>query len=51
MTLIGQKKRVIYYLFNGIKEGFDIMSTTVSPETKLSRTLNRIQYRSSNGCF
>ncbi|UQV27038.1 reverse transcriptase domain-containing protein [Candidatus Phytoplasma asiaticum] len=25
------------------------MSTTVSPETKLSRTLNRIQHRSSNG--
>ncbi|MDO8060302.1 reverse transcriptase domain-containing protein, partial [Candidatus Phytoplasma citri] len=25
------------------------MSTTVSPETKLSRTLKRIQYRSSNG--
>ncbi|MDV3188216.1 MAG: hypothetical protein Q8837_02520 [Sweet potato little leaf phytoplasma] len=26
------------------------MSTTVSPETKLSRTLNRIQNCSSNGC-
>ncbi|MDO8054175.1 hypothetical protein OC707_01775 ['Opuntia sp.' phytoplasma] len=25
------------------------MSTTVSPETKLSRTWNKIQYRSSNG--
>ncbi|WP_369051709.1 reverse transcriptase domain-containing protein, partial [Candidatus Phytoplasma citri] len=25
------------------------MSTTVSPETKLSRTLDKIQYRSSNG--
>ncbi|MDV3141883.1 MAG: group II intron reverse transcriptase/maturase, partial [Candidatus Phytoplasma australasiaticum] len=25
------------------------MSTTVSPETKLLRTLNRIQYCSSNG--
>ncbi|MDO8054060.1 hypothetical protein OC707_01160 ['Opuntia sp.' phytoplasma] len=25
------------------------MSTTVSPETKLSRTLSKIQYRSSNG--
>ncbi|MDV3200017.1 MAG: group II intron reverse transcriptase/maturase, partial [Candidatus Phytoplasma australasiaticum] len=25
------------------------MSTTVSPETKLSRTLNKIQYCSSNG--
>ncbi|MDO8059983.1 hypothetical protein OC726_00380 [Candidatus Phytoplasma aurantifolia] len=31
MTLIGRKKKVIYYLF------------------KLSRTLKRIQYRSSNG--
>ncbi|UQV27424.1 hypothetical protein H7686_0001220 [Candidatus Phytoplasma asiaticum] len=25
------------------------MSTTVSPETKLSRTWNKIQHRSSNG--
>ncbi|MDO8078976.1 hypothetical protein OC716_01790 [Candidatus Phytoplasma aurantifolia] len=27
------------------------MSTMVSPETKLSRTLDKIQYRSLNGCF
>ncbi|MDO8057479.1 hypothetical protein OC698_02115 ['Gossypium sp.' phytoplasma] len=26
-----------------------MISTTVSPETKFSRTLDKIQYRSSNG--